>query len=200
VDAKGKGIRDARIELLPDSKNDADATRRAIFEKTLRRRFAQARNETWSLPDGSFEMAGVMQGEWRLRVIHDVFASMIGSETITIVSEQSVDAGQLVMGQGGHVWGRVRDNDHKPEEGAVVNLVPVPGEAGYPMQHRTDLTGVFDFRGVRPGVYHLSVTERKGISTYRSLLASGQSAAVAASGAGRRIVVDEGSEIEQDFD
>ncbi len=199
VDAQGSGIANARIEVLPEVDLGEATGRRAMFEKSMAQRFTAVRNQTMSLRDGSFQVVGVTPGKWRLRVLHEVYASMIAPETLSTSHEETVDAGRLVLRLGGHVWGRVRDSEHKPEEGAVVHLVPVPGEAGSPMQHRTDLTGLFDFRGVRPGIYHLSVTERKGISTYRSLLVSGQPAAVAAKGEGYRLVVDEGSEIEQDL-
>jgi hypothetical protein len=199
VDSSGRGISQVRVELLPDSKAPAGSGQRAEFEMTLRRRFAQVTTVAESKRDGRFEMTGVMTGEWRLRVHHDLFASALHGDRITMMNAtDTIDAGRIVMGRGGRVWGRVRDANHKPDEGAMVHLAPVPGGPGSPMQHRTDLTGTFDFRGLRPGVYYLSVTERKGVSTYRTLLTAGADPATATA-PGIKIQVDEGSSIEQDL-
>lgn len=199
VDHKGGGVAGARIELLGALSDDGGSGKRFLFERTLQKRFERPVNVTHSASDGRFELTGVMGGEWRLRVHHDFLSSLDVDDSIEILGEETRDVGSLVLRAGGRVWGRVRDGDHKPEEGAVVHLVPVPGADGARRRHRTDLTGSFDFRGIPPGWYFLSVTERKGVATYRTLLRSGQDAAVAASATGAKILVEEGGEVHRDL-
>jgi protocatechuate 3,4-dioxygenase beta subunit len=156
------GAAEVSLEADPATLEAAMIDRSFRAERALRTRAAA---------DGSFRLAGVPAGRWRLRGEREGGS---GSLAVT-VREGAQQEVTLALEEAARVVGRVLDEAGRPVVGVTVRLIPSdlhpgPLEAGLwrlRRAHNTDgspsgAKGEFAFAAVRPGAYMLSAADERG--------------------------------------
>ncbi len=107
--------------------------------------------------EGRFVFEGLDDGMCRV-VAEDGSGALVVSNVLELSGGREVDLGDLSLGQGGVVLGRVLVPPGRALEGVEIELDgPIAGRKA-----RTDAGGAFRFDGVRPGEHHVRALERAG--------------------------------------
>lgn len=196
TDTSGIPISDARISLIiaPDASKDGMENRLAAF-LDLSRGQSSAVCLGVTDKDGKFDVAGELPGRYFLRIEHSEFAALQTRDAIEVPQRGEASAGTLQLFRGGRVMGTVFDKQKQPEEGSRVTLTVTELGAGEYRSMVTGIAGEFDFNHVAPGVYLLSVVERRGVATALTNLLSG----AGSSSSGVTITVADGETVVQNF-
>lgn len=196
TDTSGIPVSDARISLIiaPDTTKDAMENRLAAF-LDLSRGQSSAVCLGVTDKDGKFDVAGELPGRYFLRIEHSEFAALQTRDAIEVPQRGESTAGTLQLFRGGRVMGTVFDKQKQPEEGSRVTLTVTELGAGEYRSMVTGVAGEFDFNHVAPGVYLLSVVERRGVATALTNLLSGGGT----SSNGVTITVADGETVVQNF-
>jgi protocatechuate 3,4-dioxygenase beta subunit len=115
---------------------------------------AQRHRSTHSAPDGTFRIRGLRDGAYSLRCMGSGFVH-VTLDNVAVGSEV-----RIALHPGHDFRGRLVDEDGKPVRGARVGLRPWGQLGGY-VRSRSD--GSFEFKGEKPGQYHLRLAQGEAI-------------------------------------
>ncbi len=112
--------------------------------------------------DGTFVVEGVEPGTWHVFAEAKDYAK--STVEVTVTAGQNADVGDILLGPGVAVTGRVVDNTRKPKAGVEVKLAELkeagPFSGGFPNEKgatTTDSEGRFTHSGLSEGRWQLSV-------------------------------------------
>lgn len=113
-------------------------------------------------PDGSYELSGLPEGEAMVHASHRDFAE--GKTGPVQVRAEPVEGVDLVLGEGGGVFGQVTDRFGQPVPGALVLafsttlMASTDPSARWVHQGGTDASGDYRIEHMEPGGYFLACT------------------------------------------
>ena len=112
--------------------------------------------------DGRYQVSGLIEGKYRLRVTHPLYADAGLGEAIVVGSSGTYYASDVLLSRGGRVHGVVRDDKGRPLDDVRVML---RSDDGHTIRHeRTGVTGRYDFGNLIPGDYRLVLVTHRGCS------------------------------------
>ncbi len=193
VDRSGKPVADAEVAVSQVGMTDsrADNPFIGLTQGQARKAILTAK----SAADGTFRLAGVMTGEFRLTASHPSFATEI-TPVFTIAAGAEFRHPDILMRAAGQIRGKVRTKSGEPDAKARLELVPMdPARRAEPQRiATTDADGGYVFASLPAGPYRLSVTMKEGTIDLGPIVHPDRP-----SGATRSIEVVEGGTVDADF-
>ncbi len=115
---------------------------------------------------GTFEFKGLAQDQYAILVEHSDYAPVFKSR-INVTSGQTTDIGQIQLGSGGSIEGRVFFKDGTGAGGYVIQVDGTDGldwgkDFGYNLA-RADQDGYFQIPSLSPGSYRLTVRQPSAV-------------------------------------
>jgi protocatechuate 3,4-dioxygenase beta subunit len=152
----GLGIPGANVELIPQA--GAPNPFIDLIQGSMRTAKKTARTDA----EGNYSIAGVQEGDFRVRASHPSFANAETENTFKVGRLGDVVAPTLSMMGGGTLQGIVYSKERKPEANTKVQMVESGKFGGGGYTATTDASGRFVIKNVRPGLYRVTLIERAG--------------------------------------
>lgn len=132
-------------------------------EKKSSGRWGGGSQPAQSAEDGTFTITGVEPGPWEVSAQAEGYAK--SSVEVTVAAGENANAGDILLGPGVAISGRVVDSARRPKPGVEVVLSEVmdagPFFGGWPNERsrtKTDEEGRFRLSGLSEGKWQLGVT------------------------------------------
>jgi hypothetical protein len=150
--ARGRLVDAATGEGVPGGVVELRALGSQILEQALRSSSPRAISDE----DGSFLLTGLEAGSYDLRA--RVAGRAPALRELDLAQDQVRELGELALGEGVRVSGRVSDRAGRPRPAVAVAFYPGDGESLLPLEERTtDGDGRFEGPALSPGRYQVRV-------------------------------------------
>ncbi|MCB9832860.1 MAG: carboxypeptidase regulatory-like domain-containing protein [Planctomycetes bacterium] len=158
----GKPLRGARVELTPQMGPPGQGPGVIFGAMITNGMRSDSRRSGVTDDDGAYRIEQVPAGWFNVKVEHSRYADAESEQSYEFGREGTMELEPVYLSAGAKVTGRVLDKEGNVEQGAVVQLRSKGGLGGKSYMVRADTAGRFEFGNVRPGIYLVTVTERKG--------------------------------------
>ncbi len=177
---------DVRLEFVGDEKAPSPVIGAASFRRVVAADFdptEEAVRASATDEEGRFEFAGVRSGPYVVRAELSGYAPR---EKKLDVGDDPVDAGDLILGDGGSIRGRLVDSEGMPIAAALV-WIEAPQETGIThwgqaariaprlVEAETEFDGTFKLGGLAEGFYAVRAASEAHASVRLSGVAAGRS-------------------------
>jgi hypothetical protein len=160
--ARGRLVDEATGEPVPGGVVEMIPRGSQIVEQALRGSSPRAISDE----EGGFLVTGLEAGSYDLRAKLDGRAPAL--RELDLTQDEVRDVGELELGAGVTVIGRVRDRVGAPRPGVEVSFFSGDGESLQPLEERwTDARGSFEGPTLAPGVYQVRVQGERRLLTQR---------------------------------